>query len=333
MAAPSPSLSSNGLAAAAATPPKTTLRGLNKPKCIQCGNVARSRCPFQSCKGCCSRAENPCPIHVLKAAAGSAEKAQVQNTLSSEQKSSEGTSGATTRLSSIRQLSSNFAQFNKLNRPRKPLTIKDAVALNEWRFSKLKEYRDRNIGEENEAFDRYMKNVNLLEEVFSLTSVPEENPGTTTELNDDEKTISCLKLRLRSDPARAKRFRERIREVVNEGLAQLQKPGKDDRVGNQDEQPERRGKRAKREERASALSEIIDKVSKARTEEDLKSCTEMKSKLYHRHPTPSLEVSGDDPSEKNKSLPGFVRRIETGEETLKRIDEQFCSLEQIGGLL
>ncbi|KAJ6706041.1 ELECTRON CARRIER/IRON ION-BINDING PROTEIN [Salix purpurea] len=45
-------------------PPKT-LRGLNKPKCIQCGNVARSRCPYQSCKSCCSRAQNPCHIHVL----------------------------------------------------------------------------------------------------------------------------------------------------------------------------------------------------------------------------------------------------------------------------
>ncbi|KAJ6695917.1 ELECTRON CARRIER/IRON ION-BINDING PROTEIN [Salix koriyanagi] len=43
-------------------PPKT-LRGLNKPKCIQCGNVARSRCPYQSCKSCCSRAQNPCHIH------------------------------------------------------------------------------------------------------------------------------------------------------------------------------------------------------------------------------------------------------------------------------
>ncbi|URD86802.1 hypothetical protein MUK42_28173 [Musa troglodytarum] len=43
--------------------PKPSLRGLNKPKCIKCGNVARSRCPFQSCKSCCAKAENPCHIH------------------------------------------------------------------------------------------------------------------------------------------------------------------------------------------------------------------------------------------------------------------------------
>ncbi|CAN1748511.1 hypothetical protein LINPERHAP1_LOCUS3427 [Linum perenne] len=43
-----------------------TLRGLNKPKCIQCGNVARSRCPYQSCKSCCSKAQNPCHIHGMR---------------------------------------------------------------------------------------------------------------------------------------------------------------------------------------------------------------------------------------------------------------------------
>lgn len=42
--ASSPSLSNNGLSSVV-TPPKT-LRGLNKPKCIQCGNVARSRFCF-----------------------------------------------------------------------------------------------------------------------------------------------------------------------------------------------------------------------------------------------------------------------------------------------
>ncbi|GJN39768.1 hypothetical protein PR202_gb28907 [Eleusine coracana subsp. coracana] len=49
--------------AAAFDMPKPNLRGLNKPKCIQCGNVARSRCPFQCCKACCYKAQNPCHIH------------------------------------------------------------------------------------------------------------------------------------------------------------------------------------------------------------------------------------------------------------------------------
>ncbi|KAL6548005.1 hypothetical protein OROHE_009710 [Orobanche hederae] len=75
MAASSPAKSNNGATDAAADAAQTpsssnvskSLRGLNKPKCFQCGNVARSRCPYQSCKNCCARAQNPCLIHgVLK---------------------------------------------------------------------------------------------------------------------------------------------------------------------------------------------------------------------------------------------------------------------------
>ncbi|KFK45003.1 hypothetical protein AALP_AA1G331500 [Arabis alpina] len=315
MAASSPSLTNNGLSSAV-TPPKT-LRGLNKPKCIQCGNVARSRCPFQSCKGCCSRAENPCPIHVLKTAVSSAEKAQAPSTPSSDQKASEGTPGTTTRVSSIRQLSSNFAQFNNLNaasRQRKPLTIKDAQALNEWRFTKLKEYRDRNIEVENEAFDRYMSNVNLLEEAFSLTSVPEEDSAAADyEHNEEERTASELKLRLRSNSEKTESFKKRLRETVKAGLVKLQRP----RFGSNSKDPddiERRIKRGKWKEKTSAVSEIIDKLNKSRTEEDLKSCLEMKSKLY-------AQGSSNAAAEKNNNLPGVVQKVEISEETLQRIGE------------
>ncbi|KAK6935055.1 hypothetical protein RJ641_035210 [Dillenia turbinata] len=125
-------------ATATSTPPRT-LRGLNKPKCIKCGNVARSRTSI--------------------------------------------------RASSLRQLSNNFAQFNSVQVPfrsKKPLTRKDAAAINEWRFSKLKEFRERNIEAENEAFDRYMRNISLLEEVFSVKSIPEEPPiGKSTKLDTE----------------------------------------------------------------------------------------------------------------------------------------------------
>ncbi|ESQ33509.1 hypothetical protein EUTSA_v10008194mg [Eutrema salsugineum] len=322
MSASSPSLSNNGLSAAV-TPPKT-LRGLNKPKCIQCGNVARSRCPFQSCKGCCSRAENPCPIHVLKAAATSAEKTQAPSTPSSDQKASEGTPGSTTRVSSIRQLSSNFAQFNNLNaasRQRKPLTIKDAQALNEWRFTKLKEYRDRNIEVENEAFDRYMSNVNLLEEAFSLTSVPEESPGAAaSERSNEERTVSELKLRLRSNSARTESIKKRIAETVKAGLVKVQKPVLSGKSDDQDE-IERRIKRSKWEEKTSALNEVIDKVNKARTEEDLKFCFEMKSKLCG-------QVSSNAASGKNM-VSGLVRKVEISEEALQKIGEHLKSFDKV----
>ncbi|KAL0696053.1 hypothetical protein Bca4012_063233 [Brassica carinata] len=319
MATSSPSLSNNGFSAAV-TPPKT-LRGLNKPKCIQCGNVARSRCPFQSCKGCCSRAENPCPIHVLKGLVTSAEKTAA-STPSTEQKASEGTPGSTTRsLSSIRQLSSNFAQFNNLNavsRQRKPLTIKDAQALNEWRFTKLKEYRDRNIEVENEAFDRYMSNVNLLEEAFTLASVPEEET-TASERNNEERTVSELKLRLRSNSTRAEGFKKRITETVKAGLVKVRKLG-----GKSDDQDDikRRIKRRRLEEKTSALNEIIDKLNKARTEEDLKSCVEMQSKLCGN-------VSSSSTSDMNRIFPASVRKVEISEEALQKIGEQLQTFDQV----
>uniref|UniRef100_A0A1J3DH88 Electron carrier/iron ion-binding protein n=1 Tax=Noccaea caerulescens TaxID=107243 RepID=A0A1J3DH88_NOCCA len=318
MSASSPSLSNNGLSAAV-TPPKT-LRGLNKPKCIQCGNVARSRCPFQSCKGCCSRAENPCPIHVLKAAATSAEKTQAPSTPSSEQKASEGTPGSTTRVSSIRQLS----QINNLNassRLRKPLSIKDAQALNEWRFAKLKEYKDRNIEVENEAFDRYMSNVNLLEEAFSLTE--EEDPeAAASERNDEERLVSELKLRLRSDSARTESFKKRIAETVRAGLMKVKKPGRSD---DQDE-IKRRIKRSRLEEKTSALSEVIDKVNKARTEEDLKTCVEMKTKLCGHVSSNAAAASSE---KKKKLLPGSKREVEISEEALQKIGEQLQSCDEV----
>lgn len=73
------------------TLPKTQ-RGLNKPKCIQCGNVARSRCPYRSCKSCCSKAQNPCHIHVLKSNSAFPEKSPTSSTPSSDQKSTQASS-------------------------------------------------------------------------------------------------------------------------------------------------------------------------------------------------------------------------------------------------
>lgn len=176
---------------------------------------------------------------------------------------------------------------------------------------------------ENEAFDRYMSNVNLLEEAFSLTSVPEEDPGAAaaSERNKEERMVSELKLRLRSNSERTESFKKRITDTVKAGLVKLQKPG----FGGNSKDPdeiERRIKRGKWEEKASALSEIIDKLNKSRTEEDLKSCVEMKSKLY-------ALGSSNAASEKSKNLPGFVRKVEISEEALQRIGEDLQSFDKV----
>ncbi|KAM2698214.1 hypothetical protein EV1_037250 [Malus domestica] len=345
------------------TPPKT-LRGLNKPKCKQCGNVARSRCPYESCKSCCSKAQNPCHIHVLKTNATFPDKAQTSNSPLFDHQSTEASpSGNSHRVASFRQLSNNFAQFNNLHIPlrsKKPLTRKDAVAINEWRFSKLKEYKDRNIEVENEAFDRYMQNVTLLEEVFSVKSITEESIGdgsaisnydTTSTMEDEtEAMVSGLKLKLRSNPMRTNNFRKRIQQVVDEGLKKLQKREFDD-GGKKSSGPNGLDKGPQKEEtwwaeRASALGDLIDKLNKARNEEDLKACLELKSQLFSEHKLTSRSESEDaditkkqtaknDPDprkEWNCLFPKVISTTEIDQETLKSVDAHFSTLEQIEGL-
>ncbi|KAH9309115.1 hypothetical protein KI387_037026, partial [Taxus chinensis] len=75
---PSPSINHTTPRNNSAEAPKS-LRGLNKPKCSECGNVARSRCPFQACKSCCVKAKNPCHIHVLKQSLSYPEKPPLQS--------------------------------------------------------------------------------------------------------------------------------------------------------------------------------------------------------------------------------------------------------------
>ncbi|TYH73224.1 hypothetical protein E1A91_D05G304400v1 [Gossypium mustelinum] len=340
------------------TPPKTQ-RGLNKPKCIQCGNVARSRCPYRSCKSCCSKAQNPCHIHVLKSNSAFPEKTPSSSTPSSDQKSTQASSQATPlRVPSFRQLSNAFAQFDNLQvRTKKHLTRKDAVALNEWRFSKLKEFKDRNIEIENDAFDRYMQNISLLEEVFSTKPVQdgsdedeESKPSSTSQEDEALAMTSGLKLALRSNPVRSDNTRKRILQIVDQGIKKLQKSEPNNGATDPDDQNklDNRLKKAKPlwVERSSMLSDIMDKLNKARNEEDIKSCLEMKAQLYNQSTmsTPTEIKDSDMLNEqdiKNDTTPGKVANypmpklfasMEIDQETLNKVDAHFSSLEQIEDL-
>ncbi|MBA0566528.1 hypothetical protein Golob_011338 [Gossypium lobatum] len=404
------------------TPPKTQ-RGLNKPKCIQCGNVARSRCPYRSCKSCCSKAQNPCHIHgvfgngmisdfvityqevrvlgsvggeykvqimlkmarrdvilehiiktrgfflvvicyvigleFLKSNSAFPEKTPSSSTPSSDQKSTQASShGTPLRVPSFRQLSNAFKQFDNLQvRTKKHLTRKDAVALNEWRFSKLKEFKDRNIEIENDAFDRYMQNISLLEEVFSTKPVQdgsdedeESKPSSTSQEDEALAMTSGLKLALRSNPVRSDNTRKRILQIVDQGIKKLQKSEPNNGATDPDDQNklDNRLKKAKPlwVERSSMLSDIMDKLNKARNEEDIKSCLEMKAQLYNQSTmsTPTEIKDSDMLNEqdiKNDTTPGKVANypmpklfasMEIDQETLNKVDAHFSSLEQIEDL-
>ncbi|XP_027084205.1 uncharacterized protein [Coffea arabica] len=379
MAASSPALSNNsndtpsssGAGAATFnvnTPPSAAatsknLRGLNKPKCIKCGNVARSRCPYQSCKSCCAKAQNPCHIHVLKGGSNIPDKINSSSSPATDPQSADiSHSGNSHRVASLRQLSNTFAQFNNLQTPvrsRKPLTRKDAQVINEWRFLKLKEFRDRNIEAENEAFDRYMRNVSLLEEVFCVNSALDgQSEEGSSAANTDRSVDDCneimvpgLKLKLRSNPVRIENFRKRVQYIVDQGLRELNKLESNDGNGELGD-PDEMGNRPKkmksswRAERASALSDLIDKLNKARNEEDLKACFDMYSRISKRASKTSqvdsvLAEASDEQNPIDNLLhkerasyapPKWFSSTPIDQESLCRIDSYFCSLEDVEDL-
>ncbi|RDY08844.1 hypothetical protein CR513_06875 [Mucuna pruriens] len=336
----------------APTPPKSQ-RGHNKPKCKQCGNVARSRCPYECCKSCCSRNQNPCHIHVLKANATFPDKTPSSGASPLDQQSLEPPQSTSAgRVASLRQLSNSFAQFNNLHlslRSKKPLTRKDAAAINEWRFSKVKEYKERSIEVENEAFDRYMQNVDLLEEVLAVKSLDDDNMSSALESNptpmeSNETMVPGLKLQLRSNSMRSDGLRTRIQQIVDEGLKNLEKCAVDGGINESiDDEANKASKKGKGTERLSAISDLMDKINKARSEEDLKSCLEMKSKLFNLDEGSSVIDLKDNEMLENQtaesdvvtangldySLPKMVRTTEIDQETLNTIDRHFSSLEDV----
>lgn len=335
-------------------PPKQSLRGLNKPKCIKCGNVARSRCPFQSCKNCCAKAQNPCHIHVLKQSSILPDKPPSSAAPLSEQPSPEVTSnGASWRLSSIRQLSTTFA--NTL-RAKKPLTRKDAININKWRFSKLKEHIEGNIESENEAFDRYMWNVSLLEESFSTEGLVSDDPA-AAEITSEEKfqkLVDAMKVKLRSNSEKVDSCRKRIRSLVEQQLQNLKERSVvgEDGLPYADEVDASKGlKRPRSEgelraERNTAFSDLVDKLSKARNEDDYKSCLEMKHQLLNQSEAQAADIPSeldaeelpackhepDDAPVVSYSLPKLYTVIQIGEEAMAKIDAEFLHPDQLAVL-
>ncbi|XP_021841479.1 uncharacterized protein [Spinacia oleracea] len=320
-------------------PPKN-LRGLNKPKCIKCGNVARSRCPYQSCKSCCSKAQNPCHIHVLKPNSTLADRgASTNSTVPELQPNEAATPGPQSKAASLRQLSSTFSQFNSVNvsvRSRKPLTRKEALTINEWRFAKLKEYKEANVEAENEAFDRYMQNISLLEEVFNVNNseMPEsdENGSLVSTSGERMEIISETKVMLRSNPIRTDAFRKRIRETIDQGLIKLQKTNSIDEpsnnLDNNEDDPVPK-------EDKSLWSELNFKLNKARNEEDLMVCMQKKSKITGQEKLSSgnkTENTDLDSALESAVSLKLVRTSEIDQDVLTRMDSRFSSLEEIEDL-
>ncbi|TMW90918.1 hypothetical protein EJD97_015049 [Solanum chilense] len=352
--APAPAVATATAAAAFSSLPTTNasknLRGLNKPKCIKCGNVARSRCPFQSCKSCCAKAQNPCHIHVLKGGSTLPDKIPASGSPVVDQQSTEAShAGSSHRAVSLRQLSTNFAQFNNLQTPlrsRRPLSRKDAQVINEWRFMQLKEYRESNIAAENEAFDRYMQNIGLLEEVFGVNSAEDENNEDGSTEDENEAVMNRVKLQLRSDPVRIENTRKRMQYVIDQGLRKGRKLEAGDNatdLNDLDALGKKKKAKTAEAEHVAAFADLMDKLNKARNEEDLKVCWEMKSQLFNQ-PKKEKQAEPEDAEASNEqslktsdppimpwghSQPKWFSTVTIDDEELRRINEEFDSLEDI----
>lgn len=232
----------------------------------------------------------------------------------------------------------------------------DAQVINEWRFSKLKEFRDGNVAFESEAFDRYMQNVGLLEEVFRVTSESKDQieveQSSREQLNYDgdnniNKMVLDLKLKVRSNPATTENFRKRIQYIVDQGLKKLGKleiiEGTDDISDTEGQGRAIKRIKSLKSEKAIAISDLNDKLNKARNEDELIACWEMASKIFKWNTKKresecgestcrGNDVKDDSSSAKSEShfLPlKWVNPVMIEQEDLCRIDAQFPSLEEI----
>ncbi|CAL5432436.1 unnamed protein product [Camellia sinensis] len=370
-ASASASASASAVATISATNAAKNLRGLNKPKCIKCGNVARSSYELNKSKfiaylwdvkliyntmivwegegehmeGKCAHisharvAVQKLKIHVtytmLTSNATFPDKIpSSSSSLFDQQSTDASSSGNSRRFTSLRQLSNNFAQFNNLQGPlrsRKTVTRKDAAVINEWRFLKLKEHKEGKIEVENEAFDRYMQNVSLLDEVLTVDSTPE---GSTNNW-----------------PPRSENVTKRVQDIVNQGLRKLQKIELGNGDNDSSKQVELVGMQKKgkswRAERVSALSDLHDKLNKAQNEEDLKYCLEMKPELFNHHQRTSqmetvevIEISKQETAnnefspglQSDYSIPKWFCTANVDQDALDLIDVRFSSLEEIEAL-
>lgn len=223
--------------------------------------------------------------------------------------------------------------------------FQDAAAINEWRFAKFKEFQDRNVEIENEAFDRYLKNINLLEEVFSVKSLPKDRfSATNPDSSEGNGTmIQEMKLRLRSNRARRENLRKRIQNTVDEGLKKLRKQEAASADVVEDSNALLHGRvklKGWNAERVSIFADLNDKLNKARNEEDLKACLELKVKL-HRPQTvteggemdESVSVNDRGIDQESVFCPTkMFSCAEIDQEVINCVEAHFSSLEEIEDL-
>eukprot|EP00249_Psilotum_nudum_P018092 c26635_g1_i1 orf=111-1418(+) len=319
-----PSQISQGNVAKEEQPKGVSMRGRKKHKCIICGNTARSRCPFHACKSCCVKARNPCVIHVIKT---NHPPGQLQQSSSSIGKSNLEQPVAVTSMSSSHgphskqfsgqilphaaagstNLSSTQQSYDNIRlRTAKSsghVTRKEATFLNGWRFQKLKEYTEGNLAAEDEAFDRYMQNVSLLEEVFGLNAdpleglspeghllIPSGNGNEAVDMSADlAKLAAGYRIRFRTSTKRKDIHRQKLRRAIDRSMQKLHRGEQEDAMLEIEDGymgslgMRREVKRIKvqskegreRLKRMDLFSTIFEKLKHVKNQTDLDTCLKM----------------------------------------------------------
>lgn len=253
--------------------------------------------------------------------------------------------GSSSRLSSLQKLPHHF--LNSI-RTRKSLAKKDVASINKWRFMKLEEHIQGDIDVENEAYDRYTQNIGLLEETFYLTedAAGEHETEATSSEERMEIMVSEAKVRLKSDCSNADGFKERIATILDQKLKELQGRGsayEDDKPSDQNLDDHRKPVKLsikQQMERNMKTNELLGKLTKAQSEDDLRPCLGIMAQLFGKEKS-STSMSTSNKSSNQESTPAitpsysFPRRMtrsEFDENMSSEINDESPSLSQVAQL-
>jgi len=268
--------------------------------------------------------------------------------------------GSVSRLACLQKLPHHF--LNSL-RTKKSLAKKDVAGINKWRFMKLKEHMQGDIDAENEAYERYTQNVGLLEETFCpMEDAANESEAEATSSEEErmDLLVSEAKVRLKSDNENADSFKERVATILDEKLKKLQERQsaydyEDDKPPSDQDQDDHttpvKFSAKQKMERAAKFNELLGRMTRARSEDDLKPCRDLIEQLFGKEAlfgkengAPMYESNRmeTEPSGRESttvaaaartySFPKLCTRIEVGEEFASKVDAEFSSLSEVAQL-
>lgn len=209
---------------------------------------------------------------------------------------------------------------------------------------KLKEHMQGDIDVENEAYDRYTQNIGLLEETFYLKedSAGEHETEATSSEEAMEIMVSEVKVRLKSDCANAAGFKERIATVLDQKLKKLQERNsayEDDNSSDQNLDDHKKPVKLNIKQqtvRNAKTNELLGKLTKAQSEDDLKPCLNIMAQLFGKEIASSSMSTSNKSSDQEStpaiapsySFPKLTTRLEVDENMMSKINE-LSSLSQV----